>query len=233
MKPPPIRVFLADDHALVRAGIKALLEKIPDIQVVGEAGDGLVALELVKTLQPDLVLLDISMPGLNGLEVMERLKSDFPDIRVIILTIHDESAYAVDALRAGANGYLPKKAASDELMRAIQAVMGGETYLSPEISKVSLADYHSAMIDEGRVEELTPRQLDVLRMIAEGYSTKEIARVLNISAKTVETHRASLMERLNIHDVAGLVRYAIKTGLVKMAAAFLLLAKIVVSYLYS
>ncbi|HKZ01759.1 MAG TPA: response regulator transcription factor [Pyrinomonadaceae bacterium] len=233
MNPRPIRVLLADDHALVRAGIQALLEKIPDIEVVAQAGDGVVALELVRTFQPDLVLLDISMPELNGLEVVERLKREFPHIRVIILTIHDEPAYAVDALRAGANGYLPKKAASDELVCAIHTVMLGETYLSPEISKGSLADYHSSMISEGRVEELTPRQLDVLRMIAEGYSTKEIARGLNISAKTVETHRAALMERLDIHDVAGLVRFAIKTGLVKMAIGFLLLTRALSSFSHS
>lgn len=211
-----MRVLLADDHALVRAGIRALLDQTEDIEVVAEAGDGLETIELVKQHQPDLVLLDITMPGATGLEVLERLGKEFPSLKVIILTIHDNPAYAVGAIRAGAHGYLPKKAASDELVRAIRAVMQGETYLSPEISKDALADYKSTVSDEGRTEELTPRQIDVLRMIAEGYSTKEIARGLNISAKTVETHRALLMQRLNIHDVAGLVRYAIKTGLVKM-----------------
>jgi DNA-binding NarL/FixJ family response regulator len=167
----------------------------------------------MKTTALDLVLLDISMPGLSGMEVLERINEEYPEVRVIILTIHDDPAYAVGAIRAGADGYLPKKAAGDELVRAIRAVMQGATYLSPEISKESLAEYKSTV----HSEELTPRQLDVLRMIAEGYSTKEIARGLNISAKTVETHRALLMQRLNIHDVAGLVRYAIKTGLVKMS----------------
>lgn len=211
-----MRVLLADDHALVRAGIRALLDQTEDIKVVAEAGDGLETIELAKQHQPDLVLLDITMPGATGLEVLEKLGKEFPSLKVIILTIHDNPAYAVGAIRAGAHGYLPKKAASDELVRAIRAVMHGETYLSPEISKDALADYKSTVSDEGRTEELTPRQIDVLRMIAEGYSTKEIARGLNISAKTVETHRALLMQRLNIHDVAGLVRYAIKTGLVKM-----------------
>ncbi|HEY7785335.1 MAG TPA: response regulator transcription factor [Pyrinomonadaceae bacterium] len=211
-----MRVLLADDHALVRAGIRALLDQTEDIEVVAEAGDGLETIELAKQHQPDLVLLDITMPGATGLEVLEKLGKEFPSLKVIILTIHDNPAYAVGAIRAGAHGYLPKKAASDELVRAIRAVMHGETYLSPEISKDALADYKSTVSDEGRTEELTPRQIDVLRMIAEGYSTKEIARGLNISAKTVETHRALLMQRLNIHDVAGLVRYAIKTGLVKM-----------------
>lgn len=208
-----IRVLLADDHALVRAGIKALLDNTPDIEVVAESGNGIQALELMKTTALDLVLLDISMPGLSGMEVLERINEEYRKVKVIILTIHDDPAYAVGAIRAGADGYLPKKAAGDELVRAIRAVMQGETYLSPEISKESLAEYKSTV----RSEELTPRQLDVLRMIAEGYSTKEIARGLNISAKTVETHRALLMQRLNIHDVAGLVRYAIKTGLVKMS----------------
>lgn len=208
-----IRVLLADDHALVRAGIKALLDNTQDIEVVAESGNGIQALELLKTTALDLVLLDISMPGLSGMEVLERINEEYQEVKVIILTIHDDPAYAVGAIRAGADGYLPKKAAGDELVRAIRAVMQGETYLSPEISKESLAEYKSTV----RSEELTPRQLDVLRMIAEGYSTKEIARGLNISAKTVETHRALLMQRLNIHDVAGLVRYAIKTGLVKMS----------------
>lgn len=216
MERKPIRVLLADDHALVRAGLQALLDKTPDIQVVGQSGDGLQTLELVESTSPDVVLLDISMPGLNGMEVLERLRLTHPQVRVIILTIHDDPAYAVGAVRAGANGYLPKKAAGEELAAAMRAVMQGDTYLSPEISKESLADYKAA-VNEGRNEELTPRQLDVLRMIAEGYSTKEIARGLNISAKTVETHRALLMQRLDIYDVASLVRYAIKTGLVKMS----------------
>lgn len=216
MEVKPIRVLLADDHALVRAGLRALLDKTSDIQVIAESGNGPETLEFVEKYKPDLVLLDITMPQLSGLEVLEKLHRNSPAVRVIILTIHDDPAYAVGALRAGADGYLPKKAAGDEMVKAIRVVMNGESYLSPEISREALADYKAAVDDGGRLEELTPRQLDVLRMIAEGYSTKEIARGLNISAKTVETHRALLMQRLNIHDVAGLVRYAIKTGLVKM-----------------
>lgn len=230
MERKPIRVLLADDHALVRAGLQALLDKTPDIQVVGQSGDGLQTLELVESTSPDVVLLDISMPGLNGMEVLERLRLTHPQVRVIILTIHDDPAYAVGAVRAGANGYLPKKAAGEELATAMRVVMQGDTYLSPEISKESLSDYKAA-VNEGRNEELTPRQLDVLRMIAEGYSTKEIARGLNISAKTVETHRALLMQRLDIYDVASLVRYAIKTGLVKMS--FLVITGYALSGFYS
>ncbi len=218
MNKKPIRVLLADDHALVRAGIRALLEKTAiNIQVVAEAGDGAEALAVIEAHQPDAVLLDITMPGLSGLEVLEKIKQNFSGIRVIILTIHDNPAYAVRALRAGAHGYLPKKAASDELVEALEVVMQGDTYLSPEISKDSVGDYQEAIGEDASPGELTPRQIDVLRMIAEGYNTKEIARGLNISAKTVETHRALLMEC--IHDVAGLVRYAIKKGLVKIALA--------------
>lgn len=224
MSSKPIRVLLADDHALVRAGIRALLDKTTDIKVVAEAGDGQETLDFIEAHEPDIVLLDITMPELSGLEVLEKVQQDFPAVQVIILTIHDDPAYAVGALRAGADGYLPKKAASHELVQAIRAVTRGETYLSPEISKDALADYKTT-IEGHSVEELTPRQLDVLRMIAEGYSTKEIARGLNISAKTVETHRSLLMQRLNIHDVAGLVRYAIKTGLVKISVAVIFLCK--------
>jgi DNA-binding NarL/FixJ family response regulator len=225
MSSKPIRVLLADDHALVRAGIRALLDKTADIKVVAEAGDGQETLDFIETHEPDVVLLDITMPELSGLEVLEKVQQDFPAVQVIILTIHDDPAYAVGALRAGADGYLPKKAASHELAQAIRAVTRGEIYLSPEISKDALADYKTTPIEGHSVEELTPRQLDVLRMIAEGYSTKEIARGLNISAKTVETHRSLLMQRLNIHDVAGLVRYAIKTGLVKIAVAIIFFCK--------
>lgn len=218
MTSEPLRVLLADDHAMVRAGIRALLEKIPDIQVVAEAGSGRETLTLISEHRPDLLLLDIAMPDLSGLEVLAELQQGQLSIKVIILTIHDNPAYAVSALRAGANGYLPKKAAGEELVKAIGAVMLGETYLSPAISSEVFAESKEAGLPAEIVpaEELTPRQRDVLRMIAEGYSTKEIARTLNISVKTVETHRALLMQRLDIHDVAGLVRYAIRTGVTRI-----------------
>lgn len=209
-----IRVLLADDHALVRAGVRALLERLEDIEVVAEAGDGKETVSLIRRYRPDLVILDIAMPVFSGFEVLGIIAKEFPDVKVIVLSVHEGEEYALTALRAGANGYLPKKAASDELQKAIRAVMQGETYLSPEISKHAVPNYRRARPDLVAAEELTPRQLDVLRMIAGGFTTKEIARTLNISVKTVETHRALLMERLNIRDVAGLVRYAIRTGLV-------------------
>lgn len=216
-----IRVLLADDHTLVRAGIRALLERTDEIEVVGEAGDGYEALDLIRRQRPELVLLDMMMPGLGGLEVLKRIKEDSPSTRVIILSVHDAEEYAVSALRGGAVGYLPKKAAIGELEEAIDRVMRGEEYVSHEISGGTGLDYKSGTTGDRRMTgdrrittELTPRQRDVLRMIAEGQSTKEIAEVMNISAKTVETHRALLMDRLNIHDVAGLVRYAIKMGIV-------------------
>jgi len=209
-----IRLILADDHTLVRAGIRALLERTPDIEVVGEAGDGYSALDLIRAVKPDLILLDMMMPGLDGLGVLSRVKEEFPGIRVIILSIHDSEEHAVQALSAGAAGYLPKKAASAELIEAIKKVMRGEEYVSREVSGAT--PFNKVASGEHLNVELTPRQHDVLRMIAEGQTTKQIAGVLNISVKTVETHRALLMDRLNIHDLAGLVRYAIKVGIVRV-----------------
>ena len=211
----PTRVLLADDHALVRAGIRALLDKIEGVEVIAEAGDGGEALQLIKELQPDVALLDITMPGLNGLEVLEESKKQFPDLRVIILTVHDAGEYAMQALRAGAAGYLPKSAAANELQLAIEIVNRGETYVSGEISRKTLLEY-SRDPTEHPLARLTPRQREILTLIADGFSTKGIGCRLTISVKTVESHRAQLMDRLDIHDVASLVRYAIKMGLVKV-----------------
>jgi DNA-binding NarL/FixJ family response regulator len=207
--------LLADDHALVRAGIKALLHRIEGVDVIAEAGDGHEALRLIEELQPDIVLLDVTMPGLSGLEVLEESKKQFPGVRVIILTVHDAGEYAMQALRAGAAGYLPKSAAADELQLAIEIVSRGETYVSGKVSRRTLLEYSKGPT-EHPLARLTPRQREILTLIAEGLSTKNIGRSLNISVKTVESHRAQLMERLDIHDVAGLVRYALKMGLVKV-----------------
>jgi DNA-binding NarL/FixJ family response regulator len=207
--------LLADDHALVRAGIKALLTRIQGVEVIAEAGNGQEALRLLKDLQPDVVLLDITMPGLSGLEVLAESKKQFPDLRVIILTVHDAAEYAMRALRAGADGYLPKSAAANELQLALEIVSRGETYVSSEVSRRTLLQYSKGATDD-LIAGLTPRQREILILITEGLSTKDIGRRLNISAKTVESHRTQLMERLDIHDVAGLVRYAIKMGLVKI-----------------
>ena len=208
-----ISVLIVDDHALVRAGIRALLEKIEGITVVGEAGKGSEALELVSQLNPNLLLLDLTMPDGGGFEVLEHVTKQFPDIRVIVLTVHEAGEYAMRALREGAAGFLPKSAASTELEQAIQTVVRGEVYISPETSRKTLLDYRKGT-KRDLLATLSPRQREVLRFIAEGRTTKQIAQSLEISVKTVETHRAQLMERLNIHDVAGLVRYAIIVGLI-------------------
>jgi DNA-binding NarL/FixJ family response regulator len=209
------RVLLADDHALVRAGIRSLLEKMTGIQVVAEAGDGREALELIKKQLPDVVLMDIAIPGLNGLEALARATKGFSAVKVIILSMHANEEYVLQALRAGACGYLLKDAAVTELELALRAVTRGETYLSPLISKCVIDSYLERLGNERPLrEELTPRQREIVQLIAEGKSTKEIAFLLTISVKTVEAHRAQLMERLGIHDVAGLVRYAMRVGLV-------------------
>lgn len=208
--------MLADDHTLVRAGIRALLERIGGVEVVAEAGDGREALALVSQLKPDILLLDIAMPVLSGLEVLKELKGKFPQVFVIVLTVHETEEYAIHALRSGAAGFLPKSSASAELEVALQTVMRGEQYVSPSVSKRTAAGLPAAAGVRSASVELTPRQIEVLKMIAKGQSTKDIANSLKISAKTVETHRAQLMERLQIYDVAGLVRYAIRTGLVMM-----------------
>ncbi len=212
----PIRVLIADDHALVRAGIRALVEKIEGMLVVGEAGKGGEALELVRELQPDLMLLDITMPEGGGFEVLEQVTKKFPEIRIIVLTVHEAGEYAIRALREGAAGFLPKSAASTELEQAIQTVVRGEVYISPETSKKTIIEIGKGTTKRDLLATLSPRQREVLCLIAEGKTTKQIAQLLEISVKTVETHRAQLMERLGIHDVAGLVRYAIIVGLIEV-----------------
>jgi DNA-binding NarL/FixJ family response regulator len=210
-----LRVVLADDHALVRAGIRVLLEKLPGVKVVGEAGNGREALALVKTVMPNIVLLDISMAGLGGLEALPRLVKDFPSVKVLILSGHANEEYVLRALRCGAAGYLLKDAAAEELGLAIKAVAQGQTYLSPPVSRTVVDRYlQRAATAEGPGEQPTARQGEVLQLIAEGRNTKEIAHLLGISIKTAEAHRSQLMDRLDIHDVAGLVRYAIRTGMI-------------------
>jgi DNA-binding NarL/FixJ family response regulator len=212
----PVRVLLADDHTLVRAGIRALLEKLPGVEVVGEAGDGREVLKLVGTHRPDVVLMDIAMPGLNGLEAAGRLAKEFPDVRVIILSMHHNEEYVWRALKAGAAGYLLKKAATVELAAALQRVGKGEIYLSQEIS----TRLHKSFALDGitnqksPLAQLTGRQREILQLIAEGQNTKGIAEILKVSPKTVEYHRMKLMDFLNVHDVPGLVRFALRVGLI-------------------
>ena len=212
----PIRVILADDHPIVRAGIREALKQLPGVEVVGEASDGREAIKLVESARPDVVFMDISMPGLNGLEATERIIKNFPKVRVIILSRHDNEEYYWRALRVGASGYLLKNAVITELKSALQRVAGGEIYLSREISarlrnKIPLDQMARA---RSPVEQLSERQREILQLIAEGKTTKEIALTLELSAKTVEYHRMQLMRRLNIFDIPGLVRFAVRTGLV-------------------
>lgn len=211
-----IRTLIADDHALVRAGIRALVEKIKGVTVVAEAGKGSEALKLIEELKPNLILLDITMPDGSGFDVLQHVSKNDPDIRVIVLTVHEAGEYAIRALREGAAGFLPKSAASTELEQAIQSVMKGEVYISPETSRKTLIEYGKGVTKRDLLATLSPRQREVLRLIAEGRTTKQIAQTLEISVKTVETHRAQLMDRLGIRDVAGLVRYAIIVGLIEV-----------------
>lgn len=210
-----IRVVLADDHNLVRAGLRALLEELPDVEVVAESADGREALAAVVALRPDLVLLDIAMPGLNGLESAARMIKDAPGTRVVILSMHSNESYVAQALKVGVSGYVLKDAFSDELPLIIRSVSRGETYLSPGISK-QVVEALRSRLSGGDVDAplLTPRQREILQLLAEGKSAKEIAHLLDLSAKTVEAHRSQIMDRLDIHDLAGLVKYAIRSGLI-------------------
>jgi len=212
----PIRVILADDHPLLRAGIRETLKGLPGVEVIGEVSDGRAAIELAKSVKPDVVFMDISMPSLNGLEATERIIKAFPEVRVIILSRHDNEEYYWRALRAGASGYLLKKAVVAELKTALQSVARGEVYLSREIAALVRAKLPLDQIARARspVEQLSERQRDILQLIAEGQTTKEIALTLRLSAKTIEYHRMQLMQRLNIFDIPGLVRFAVRTGLV-------------------
>lgn len=212
----PTRVLIADDHVLVRAGLKSLLDKLPGIEVVAEANNGRDVLRLVAEHQPQIVLMDIAMPELNGIEATRQLTEQDPNVRVIMLSIHSEEEHVYQALRAGAFGYLLKGASIEELELAIRSVARGETFLSPKVSRPVIDEYVRRTHASRPGDNLSARQRQVLQLIAEGKTVKQVALELGISVKTVETHRAQLMDRLNIHDVAGLVRYAIKMGLVKI-----------------
>lgn len=217
MDPKPLRVLLADDHALVRAGLRAILNELAGVEVVAETGDGREALRLVREWKPDVALIDISMPGLNGLDAAARITHDHPATRVIIVSMHSDDESVRRALVAGAAGYLLKNADRSELELAIRAVARGDKWLSPALTSRVLAAFtqDAKVPPEGPLAALTPRQREVLQLVAEGHSNKEIAGRLQVALKTVETHRTELMERLGIHGTAGLVRYAIQVGLVR------------------
>jgi DNA-binding NarL/FixJ family response regulator len=210
-----IRIVLADDHTLVRAGIRSLLESIEGVEVVAESGDGRDALEQIGKHRPDVALLDIAMPGLSGLEVAKRIEQASPKTKTIILSMHADATHVREALRSGVSGYLLKGAAVAELPLALKAVMRGDSYLTPKVSQQVVDGFlRDTDDDPGPLAGLTTRQREILQLIAEGRAMKEIAGILDISIKTVETHRLRLMERLDIHDVPGLVRFAIRSGLV-------------------
>lgn len=212
-----IRVVLADDHALVRAGIRSLLELMDGVTVVSEAGDGHEALALIERLRPHVAVLDISMPGLNGIEVASRVARGRTGCRTVIVSMHATAAYVRQALVAGAAGYVLKDGERGELERAVRAVARGDTYLTPAVSGHLAETIRHGGTGDSALERLTPRHREVLQLVAEGLATKAIARKLGITVKTVETHRAHLMERLGIRDVPGLVRYAVRVGLVDPA----------------
>jgi len=216
-----IRVLLADDHALVLAGIRALVEELGGTQIVAEANNGRDALALAKLHKPDLVIMDISMRELNGIEATAQIMAEVPSTRVLILSMHTTEDFVHRAIKAGASGYLVKDSAPLDLKMAIAAVLRDEIYLSPRVSKhvVSGFLHGKPHRSESTMDALTARQREILQMIAEGKSTKQIAYQLNVSVKTVETHRAALMERLDIHDIAGLVLFAVRHGVINVDRA--------------
>lgn len=211
----PIRVLIADDHDLFRAGVRSLLEKEPEIEVVGEAGTGRAALTFIETHPLDVVLMDILMPELNGLDAAARVAAKSPSVRVIMLSMNSAEEYVLQSLRSGAAGYLIKNATPVELVLAIKAVARGETFLCSAVSRHVMDAYLQRVGGQkSSLERLTQRQREVLQLVTEGHSTKAIARMLDLSIKTVEMHRSQLMTTLDIHDIPGLVRYAIRVGLI-------------------
>jgi len=213
-----IRILVADDHTLLRNGIRALLEDEQDIVVVGEAEDGREVVRLVNQLKPNVVLMDIAMPLLNGLEATRQIKREHPEIKVLVLTMYDHEEYFREMLEAGAAGYIIKRAAANELVAAIRAVYNGEAVLSPAITRLLLEDYLSRDIhkSENDANSLSSREREVLQLIAEGKTSKEIAEILNLSVKTVQSHRTSLMQKLDLHDRGDLIKYAIQKKIIEL-----------------
>ncbi|HXF82803.1 MAG TPA: response regulator transcription factor [bacterium] len=213
-----IRVLVADDHAIVREGVRMILAKEPDVEVVGEAGDGQEALDLVERLRPHVVIMDISMPGVGGIEATQRLKAAHPQIQVLALTMHEDESYVFQLLRAGAAGYVLKRAAAQDLVQAVRAAARGEAFLYPSVARRVVEDYLKrveAGEERERYDGLTAREKEILTLIAQGLSNQQIAEKLFISIKTVQTHRAHILEKLGLHDRTELVRYAIRKGLIQ------------------
>jgi len=213
-----IRILLADDHKITRQGLRSLLDKQQDMEVVAEAEDGRTAVRLVGELSPNVVIMDVTMPDLNGIEATRQIVGQSPDVKIIALSMHSDTLFVTEMLRSGASGYLLKDCAFEELSRAIHAVVAGKTYLSPSVSGVVVDDYlhRLSKADFSGSHVLTDREREVLQLLAEGKSTKRIALKLHISVKTVETHRRQMMNKLDIHTVAELTKYAIRKGLTSL-----------------
>jgi DNA-binding NarL/FixJ family response regulator len=211
-----LRILLADDHALVRSGIRALLEAQPDIEVVGEADDGREAIRLARDLIPDIAIIDIAMPELNGIDTLRQIFDACPTIKVLACSMYSDLPYIVQSLRLGACGYLMKNSAKDDLIRAVQAAQAGKCFLSLDAATQLVEGFVRKVDNEDTKDSLTSREREILQLIAEGKTNKEIANILNLSLKTIETHRTNLMRKLQVKEVTGLVQYAIRKGLIKL-----------------
>jgi two-component system response regulator NreC len=212
-----IRMLLVDDHGMIRAGIRMLLERQPGLQVVGEASDGREALSVIDQLKPDVVVMDLAMPNLNGIEATRQILNAYPKVSIVVLSMHSDEGYVLRALKAGARGYVLKDSTEADLIGAVRAVQDGKSFFSPAVSRFLVEDYARQL--QGRnlndsYELLTPRESEVLQMAAEGKSNKEIASILNLSVYTVETHRKNIMEKLNLHGVPELILYAVRKGII-------------------
>jgi DNA-binding NarL/FixJ family response regulator len=212
-----IRILLADDHQLMRSGIRLMLERESDLTVVGEAADGREAVSLAKTLKPDVVVMDIGMPNLNGIEAAHQMTQENPEMAIVIVSMHADESYVLRALKAGARGYLLKDSAEADLIKAVHVVYGGKSFFSPAVSKVLLDDYVRKLKRSGTDDAydlLTPREREILQLIAEGKSNKDIANLLNLSVYTIESHRSNLMEKLNLRGLPELILYAVRRGII-------------------
>src|SRR5271169_4533077 len=215
---PPIRILIADDHTIIRSGLRLLLEQQPDFKVIAEANDGREAVQLISKHHPDVAILDIGMPQLNGIEATRQIVAENPEAQVLILSMHSDEGYVLRALKAGARAYILKNSAEADLIRAVRSVADGKSFFSPVISKMLLEDY-VRQVREKQVEDsydlLTPREREILQLLAEGRTNKEVATVLGVSFHTVETHRGNILEKLNLHGIPELILYAVRKGIIQ------------------